>query len=65
MTQNELDAYDAMRNDRDQWMDRAERLERERDELRAKYAMHHAEAERMTEELRSLRCDLDDALKQK
>jgi hypothetical protein len=29
------------------------RMERERDELRSKYAMHHAEAEKLTEVIRA------------
>lgn len=34
-------------------MSHANKLERERDELRAKYAAHHAEAEKLTEVIRA------------
>jgi len=36
----------------------ARKLERERNELRAKYAEHHAEAERLTKEIKQIRSEI-------
>lgn len=45
-------SLDGMReiNQRDRLLSHARKLERERDELRSKYAIHHAEADRLTDE---------------
>lgn len=51
----ETDAMAGMMRTRSEWESLCARLERERNELREKYRMHHAEAERLTKENAMLR----------